>query len=47
MNPVDVLIQPGVQIYTSMDYDKSDEFIQLGREAAEHELPVLQNLLSN
>jgi NTE family protein len=47
MSPVDVLIQPGVQIYTSMDYDKADEFVKLGREAAERELPALQKLLSN
>jgi hypothetical protein len=47
MNPVDVLIQPRVEIYTSMDYDKADNFVQLGREAAELELPNLKNLLNN
>ncbi len=47
MTPVDVLIQPGVEIYTSMDYDKSNEFIQLGREAAERELPALKKLLNS
>jgi predicted acylesterase/phospholipase RssA len=47
MNPVDVLIRPRVEIYTSMDYDKAEDFIRLGREAAERELPLLQNLLSN
>jgi len=46
MNPVDVLIQPRVEIYTSMDYDKANEFVQLGREAAEQELPNLKNLLN-
>jgi NTE family protein len=47
MNPVDVLIQPRVEIYTSMDYEKAEDFIQLGREAATQELPRLQKLLSN
>ncbi|MBN1994721.1 MAG: patatin-like phospholipase family protein [Anaerolineae bacterium] len=47
MNPVDVLIQPRVEIYTSMDYDKAEDFIRLGRTAAERELPRLQNLLNN
>jgi hypothetical protein len=47
MNPVDVLIRPRVEIYTSMDYDKAEDFIRLGREAAERELPLLQTLLSN
>jgi hypothetical protein len=30
-----------------MDYDKAEDFIRLGREAAERELPLLQTLLSN
>jgi NTE family protein len=47
MNPVDILIQPRVETYTSMDYDKAEDFIQLGREAAERELPLLQKLLHN
>jgi predicted acylesterase/phospholipase RssA/CRP-like cAMP-binding protein len=47
MNPVDVLIQPRVEIYTSMDYDEADNFVRLGREAAEQELPNLKNLLNN
>jgi NTE family protein len=47
MNPVDILIQPRVETYTSMDYDKAEDFIQLGREAAERELPLLQKLLNN
>jgi predicted acylesterase/phospholipase RssA/CRP-like cAMP-binding protein len=47
MSPVDLLIQPRVEIYTSMDYDKSEAFIQLGREAAERELAQLQKLLNN
>lgn len=47
MNPVDILIKPKVEIYTSMDYDKADEFLQLGRDAAEKELPVLEKILAN
>ena len=47
MNPVDVLIQPRVEVYTSMEYDKAEEFIHLGREAAKHELPNIKKLLSN
>jgi predicted acylesterase/phospholipase RssA len=47
MNPVDILIQPRVETYTSMDYDKAEDFIKLGREAAERELPLLQKLLNN
>ncbi len=47
MNPVDVLIRPKVEIYTSMDYDKAGEFVQLGREATEKKLPLLQKILTN
>jgi NTE family protein len=47
MSPVDILIKPKVQLYTAMDYDKADEFLQLGREAAEQELPLLQKLLAS
>jgi NTE family protein len=47
MSPVDVLIRPRVELLTSMDYDKADEFIRLGREATEREMPLLQKLLSN
>ena len=46
MSPVDVLIRPKVEVYTAMDYDKADEFIRLGEEAAQHELPLLQELLN-
>ncbi len=47
MTPVDVLIRPRVEIYTSMDYDRADDFVRLGREATLRELPQLQKLLSN
>jgi NTE family protein len=45
MNPVDVLIRPKVEIYTAMDYDKADHFLELGREAAVQNLPVMEKLL--
>jgi NTE family protein len=44
--PVDVLIKPRVEVYTSMDYDKAEEFIRLGREAALKALPELQQLMN-
>ncbi len=47
LSPVDVLIKPRVEVYTGMDYEKADDFIRLGREAALRELPALQKLLSN
>jgi NTE family protein len=47
MSPVDVLIKPKVEVLTAMDYDRAEDFLQLGREAAERELPLLQKLLNN
>jgi NTE family protein len=47
MSPVDVLIRPRVELYTAMDYDKAVEFIHLGEEATEKELPMLQKMLKN
>jgi NTE family protein len=47
MSPVDILIKPKVQLYTAMDYDRADDFLRLGREATEQELPLLQKLLDN
>ena len=47
MSPVDVLIRPRVERYTAMDYDKAEDFIRLGEEAAVRELSTLQKLLSN
>jgi NTE family protein len=47
MTSVDVLIRPKVEIYTAMDYDKANEFVQLGREATQKELPLLQTRLTN
>jgi len=46
MSPVDVLIKPKVEILTAMDYDRVEDFLQLGREATEKELPLLQQILN-
>ncbi len=47
MSAVDVLIKPQVEVYTAMDYDKAESFIELGREAARQQLPVLEKLINN
>lgn len=47
MTPVDVLIKPKVEVYSAMNYDKADEFLQIGREAAEEAMPLLKKLLNN
>jgi NTE family protein len=47
MNPVDILIRPRVEIYTAMDYDRAEDFIQLGIEATEQQLPLLQKACNN
>jgi predicted acylesterase/phospholipase RssA/CRP-like cAMP-binding protein len=46
MSPVDVLIKPKVEILTAMDYDQAEVFVRLGREAAEKELPLLQQIIN-
>jgi len=47
MTAVDVLIKPQVEIYTAMDYDKADSFMELGRIAARQQLPVLKKLIND
>lgn len=47
MNPVDILIRPRVEIYTAMDYERAEDFIQLGIEATEQQLPLLQKVCNN
>lgn len=45
MGPVDVLIQPDVTRYRSLEYDKADEIIAAGEEAAQRMLPdILDHL---
>ena len=45
MNPVDILIRPKVEVYTAMDYEKAEDFIRLGEEAAQNELALIQKVL--
>lgn len=47
MAPVDVLIKPKVEIFTAMDYDNADDFLRLGQEAAEQNLPLLKKFFEN
>lgn len=46
MTPVDVLIRPKVEIFTAMDYDEAESFLELGREAATQNLPLLEKILA-
>ncbi len=43
-NVADIVIQPAVAAYNSWDFDKTQEFIELGREAALAKLPELKEL---
>lgn len=43
---IDVLIAPNVAQFTTLEYSRVDEFIQVGRVAAEHALPQLRQLLA-
>ena len=47
MTPVDVLIKPKVEVYSAMNYDKAEEFLQIGRSAAEEALPLIKKLLNH
>ncbi|MCG3207068.1 MAG: putative NTE family protein [Anaerolineae bacterium] len=47
MAPVDVLIKPTVEIFTAMDYDNADDFLELGRDAARQNLSHLKKLFVN
>jgi NTE family protein len=46
MGPVDVLIEPDIARYGTMEYDKVNEIIQRGEEAASRELAHIQQLLA-
>ena len=46
MMPVDVIINPRVGIYGFMEYDKAEEFILLGEEAAQEEIGRIKELIS-
>lgn len=42
LNPVDVLIQPQVEVYTAMDYHRAADFIRLGEEAARQAIHAIK-----
>jgi len=46
MGPVNVLIRPRIETFTTMDYDQATELIHVGRKAAQKALPKIQALLS-
>jgi NTE family protein len=46
MTPVDVVINPRVGIYGFMEYDKAEELIRLGEEAAQEEIGRIKELIS-
>jgi len=46
MQPVDVVIRPEVEPYSSMQYDLAETFIRLGEEATRRVLPQIQALLA-
>lgn len=43
---IDVMIAPDVAQFTTLDYDRAEDIIQVGRDAAEHALPQLRQLLA-
>lgn len=43
---IDVLITPDVAQFTTLEYARADEIVQVGREAAERVLPQLRQLLA-
>jgi NTE family protein len=47
MGPVDVMIRPRIETYTTMDYDKASDLIRVGEEAAREALPRIQELLAS
>jgi NTE family protein len=46
MGPVDVLIQPDVARYGTLEYEKVNEIIQRGEEAAHTQIPAIRQLLA-
>ncbi|UCC61827.1 MAG: patatin-like phospholipase family protein, partial [Anaerolineae bacterium] len=47
IDPVNVLIRPRIETYTTMDYDKAAELIRIGEEAAQEALPKIQALVTS
>jgi NTE family protein len=46
LGPVNVLIRPGIETYTTMDYDKAADLMRAGEEAARKALPKIQTLIA-
>lgn len=46
MDPVNILIQPRVETYNTMDFDQVDELVRLGEEAARAALPQIRAALA-
>jgi NTE family protein len=46
MGPVDILIQPDIARYGTLDYEKVQELIQRGEEAARAQIPAIKQLLA-
>jgi len=46
MGPVNVLIRPRIETFTTMDYDKVEALIHAGEEAAREALPKIQALIA-
>ncbi len=46
MTPADVLIQPDIARYDTMDFGKAEELIRLGEEAARREMDKIRHLLN-
>lgn len=46
LGPANVLIQPRIETFTTMDYDKAVELIRVGEEAAQEALPRIQALIA-
>lgn len=46
MGPVNVLVRPRIETFTTMDYDKAADLIRVGEEAARESLPKIRALLA-
>ncbi len=46
LSPVDVLIDPCVELYTAMDYQRAADFIRLGEEAGERAVQMIRQKIS-
>ena len=46
MGPVDILIQPDIARYGTLEYDKVNEIIKRGEEAARSQIPAIRQRLA-